>query len=276
MESENERLEFTQQTSGLIRSKTGWLIHLLLLVLYPVVLAILGSRGDGARVGTLLPGTLEGLVWMCVIELGIFGAVFCTAWTVSRASPEELLLRWQKGLRPVILGLTYSVGLRIGVGVIAAIAIALAMAAGGSVEAVAEKMRPQTEVLVDAAALIGQPLYFGLMLTVVSFVLAGLREELWRAGVLAGLAGLFPRQFSTTPGKFMAVALAAIVFGLGHLSQGWGGVGLTASLGMGLGAIMVLHKSIWEAVFAHGFFNAASFAMLYVGAKYFPGKIPGF
>jgi membrane protease YdiL (CAAX protease family) len=114
------------------------------------------------------------------------------------------------------------------------------------------------------------------MLTLVSFVLAGLREELWRAGVLAGLIGLFPGQFSTNPRKFIAVALAAIVFGLGHLPQGWGGVGLTACLGMGLGVIMVLHKSIWEAVFAHGFFNAASFTMLYVAAKYFPGKIPGF
>ncbi len=276
MESENEKFEFAERTTGSARSKTGWLIHLLLLVLYPVVLGLLGSLGGGVRVGTLLPGTVEGVLWMCVIELGIFGAVFCAAWIASRASPEALLLRWRNGLRPVTLGLAYSVGLRIGASLIMAIVIVLAMAAGGSIDVVAEKMRPQTEVLVEAGALIGDPLYFGLMLTVVSFVLAGLREELWRAGVLAGVVGVFPRQFSTTPRKIIAVALAALVFGLGHLPQGWGGVGLTASLGMGLGVIMVLHKSVWEAVFAHGFFNAASFAMLYVGAKYFPGKIPGF
>jgi membrane protease YdiL (CAAX protease family) len=33
-------------------------------------------------------------------------------------------------------------------------------------------------------------------------------------------------------------------------------------LGLGLGAIMVLHRSIWPAVIAHGMFDATTFAFL--------------
>jgi hypothetical protein len=32
-------------------------------------------------------------------------------------------------------------------------------------------------------------------------------------------------------------------------------------LGLSLGLIMVLHRSIWPAVFAHGFFDATSMAL---------------
>jgi membrane protease YdiL (CAAX protease family) len=115
---------------------------------------------------------------------------------------------------------------------------------------------------VDVQTLASDPVYLGLVFTLVSFVVAGLREELWRAGVLAGLGTLFPRQFGGLAGRFVAVAAAAVIFGLGHLPQGWGGVVVTAGLGLGLGTVMVLHRSIWEAVFAHGFFNATSFALL--------------
>jgi membrane protease YdiL (CAAX protease family) len=37
---------------------------------------------------------------------------------------------------------------------------------------------------------------------------------------------------------------------------------LAGALGVGLGLIMVLHRSIWPAVIAHGFFDATSMALL--------------
>jgi membrane protease YdiL (CAAX protease family) len=55
---------------------------------------------------------------------------------------------------------------------------------------------------------------------------------------------------------------AAVVFGAGHLTQGFLAVGLTGLLGLGLGVIIVAHRSIWPAVLAHGFFNATSLALL--------------
>jgi len=63
-------------------------------------------------------------------------------------------------------------------------------------------------------------------------------------------------------GRIWAVAIAAVVFGLGHLALGPLAVGAAALLGLGLGLIMVLHGSIWPAVFAHGMFDATTFALL--------------
>ena len=37
---------------------------------------------------------------------------------------------------------------------------------------------------------------------------------------------------------------------------------LTQRIMLGLGVIMILHRSIWPAVLAHGFFNATTFALL--------------
>ncbi len=117
--------------------------------------------------------------------------------------------------------------------------------------------------------------YLWLNLTVVSFGLAGLREELWRAGMLAGLAALFPRMFHRAKGKLAAIAFGAVVFGCGHLPQGWGGVVMATILGLGLGAIMVYHRSIWEAALAHGFFDASTFLMLYLLARLHLYPFPG-
>jgi len=106
--------------------------------------------------------------------------------------------------------------------------------------------------------------------TLVSFVLAGFTEELWRVGVLAALAALFPRLFESLRGKAVAVAMVAIVFGLGHLSQGWGGVVTTTVLGIGLGAIILFHGSVWDAVIAHGCLDASTFVLLFLLFRFFP------
>jgi membrane protease YdiL (CAAX protease family) len=58
------------------------------------------------------------------------------------------------------------------------------------------------------------------------------------------------------------VVIVAIAFGLGHWPQGAMAVLLTGFLGVGLGAIMVFHRSVWPAVIAHGLFDATSFALI--------------
>ena len=83
---------------------------------------------------------------------------------------------------------------------------------------------------------------------------------------LAGIARCRKQQAGAI---FMlaAVMIAAVVFGLGHLPQDWIAVGMIGLLGVGLGLILVFHRSLWDAVIAHGFFDAASFAMLYLLAN---------
>jgi membrane protease YdiL (CAAX protease family) len=93
--------------------------------------------------------------------------------------------------------------------------------------------------------------------------------------MLAGLRALFPKNFESRAGGIAAATLVAVAFGLGHLPQGWGGVALTTFLGAGLGAIIVLHRPIWDAVLAHGFFDATTFAALYLIAKFAPQVLSG-
>ena len=121
----------------------------------------------------------------------------------------------------------------------------------------ARRNAPDVEALVDVSALRHSPAYFILTVTVVSFVLAGLREELWRSAFLAGFRRLWPRYFAGRLGEMKAIVLAALLFGAAHAIQGPIAIVLTTLLGIGLGAIMVFHRSIWPAVFAHGFWTPA-------------------
>ena len=253
-----------------------WWFHLVLLAAYPLSLGIVGSlhaRGDHA----MLPATVGGLLIILCFEVALFATLFAIALSASRADADQLLLRWRGGARPIWLGALYSIGLRLLIAAITLVLVLVALvvmvvafrASPGEFMKNLEAFRPHPEALIDPHALM-DPLYFALAVTLVSFVVAGFREELWRAGMLAGLRTLFPRVFGSKPRMLLAVAVAAVIFGLGHLPQGWVAVGMTAVLGMGLGAIMVLHKSLWEATWAHGFFDAASFTALYLVARFNP------
>lgn len=213
-----------------------------------------------------LTRTAKGLILTSFLQLAIFGAIFALGWLASRASRTDLLWPWRGGLWTVPLGIVYSVALRFALA-LAAVFIFSFLIIGKvvSVQAVqdfARTNRPDVGALVDVAALRADPLYFWLTLTLVSFVVAGLREELWRSAVLAAFRILWPRWFGSRPGEIAAVTAIAVVFGLGHVAMGPLGVAAATLLGIGLGVIMVLHRSIWPAVIAHGMFDATTFALL--------------
>jgi len=247
------------------RGRRCWWIHLLLLGSYPLVLAALSGNASEKKAPALGTGAMA-LLAICGLELGLFAVVFGMAWLASRASRDELLLRWRGGFRVVLLGLGYSVLIRlilaIVLGVIAAVVLASGAMTVDSLQQFFKTNRPQVEAVVDVNALRHDPVYFWLSLTLVSFVVGGLREELWRTGVMAGMRALWPKRFGSLGGQTLAVGLAAIIFGLGHVVQGTLAVGLTGMLGFTLGMIIVLHRSIWPAVIAHGFFDAISLALL--------------
>ncbi len=242
-----------------------WSIHLLLLSAYVLVVGLMGLYQPEHQ-GPMLPGTSLGLLMVAGVELTIFGIVFGLAWLASRPSWDDLLLRWRGSVSIVPLGLGYSLALRLSLALMMFI-ISVGLVASGtmSMDSLEEFFRanqPKTDAMVDASAMRDDPVYLFLLLTLISFVVAGLREELWRSAFLAGSRAIAPNLFGSVRGQFAAVAIAAVVFGVGHLAMGPLAAFMAGLLGFGLGTIMVLHRSIWPAVIAHGFFDATTFLFL--------------
>lgn len=216
--------------------------------------------------GPALSSRASGLLFVSGGELLFFVLFFLVAWLASRASRDELMLRWRPGWWVVPLGLGYSVGLRFALGIAAAVVMTILVASQvvtiEKVQQFTEVNRPDVESMVSVQAMQHDPAYYWLTVTLVSFVVAGLREEMWRAGMLAAMRGLWPRVFGSRVGQCAAIALIAIAFGAMHLRMGVIATIGAGILGLLLGFIIVLHKSIWPAVIAHGLFDATTFAIL--------------
>lgn len=242
-----------------------WAVHLLLIGAYPLWIGAAGW-GDHEGAPPALASTTDGILWASSVGLLLFALLFGAAWLASRATRDDLLLRWRPGFWVVPLGLGYSIALRIAVGLVAVtVGVAVMLIRKMSpqeLQSFIANHAPKVEALVDVTAMRDNPAYFWLTVTFVSFVVAGLREELWRAAFLAGMRALWPRQFSSRAAQVGGVAIAALVFGLGHAIQGPIAATAAGLLGFGLGLIMLRHRSIWPAVIAHGCFDAASFTMI--------------
>lgn len=242
-----------------------WWIHLVLITFYLLALAAIGLTRKKSN-HPALSHTASGLLLVCLLELVSFGFVFGMACLASRPSLDDLLLRWRGKAIPVLLGMGYSVALRLALGILTAFMAVFLLASHlmttNSLRDFFEKNRPGIESMVDVQALRQNPAYLWLTLTVVSFVVAGLREELWRSAFLAGMRRLWPGLFGSRWGQVWAVLIAAIIFGAAHLSMGILAALMAGVLGLCLGLIMVFHRSIWPAVLAHGFFDATSMALI--------------
>lgn len=242
-----------------------WWIHLILIGAFPLLIGVMGAGGSELH-GPALSGGTKGLLLVCAVQLLVFALVFGGAWLASRASPDDLLWRWRGGFWTVPLGIGYSVAIRLALGVVVLlVVVALTITHVTTPEGLQHYFtanRPDVEAIVDVSAMRASPLYFWLTLTLVSFVLGGLREELWRSAFLAGLRTLWPGGFGSRAGQIAGAAVAAVIFGIAHLGQGVLAAGMAGLLGFGLGVIMVLHRSIWPAVIAHGMFDATSLALV--------------
>ena len=246
-------------------NRRRWWFHLILISAYVLAVGAFGWGRSASRM-PVLSHKAGGLLVACSLELAIFGIVLGLACIASRPSRDDLLLRWRGKFSPVLLGVGYSVALRLAVGIfvvaVSTVLIATRAMSPDSLEHFATSNQPDVQAVVDVAALRDNPAYFWLVITVVSFVVAGLREELWRAAFLAGTKALWPKRFGSRAGQIGAVAIASVIFGLGHMAMGPIAVCMAGLLGFGLGLIMVLHRSVWPAVFAHGMFDATSMALI--------------
>ena len=243
------------------RGRWGWLGHLSILTVWIVaIMATAHFHADTGHQHTALRDVSD-LLRRIALDTPVF-ALFCVgAWGCSRASADQWRLRWRGGLGPIWGGVLYSVAIRLAV-LVAGVGLVLLVRVFFVVDAhTMSQLRPRVENAVDPTALVRDRRFFWLVVTVLSFY-AGLIEEIWRGGMLAGLAGAFPRVFGGERGPWLAILPTSVLFGLAHLYMGWLAVGAATLLGCLLGAITVWHRTIWYAVVAHGCFDAASFAGL--------------
>jgi membrane protease YdiL (CAAX protease family) len=249
-------------------SKIRWGIHLALMASLPLIAGFAGRISHGK--GPALTNNARGLLIVCAAEVLLFAIPFGLAWLASRATKDDLLLRWRPGWWVLPLGALYSLAIRMCAGIVMAIVmvivIVVAMATRGAspanVQEFVQAHRPHVEKLVDVQAMSSSPAYYWLNVVLVSFVIGGLREELWRSSFLAGLRSIWPRAFGSQRGAIGGAAIAALFFGVGHIPQGMLAAALITVVGFLLGMIMTAHRSIWPSVAAHGFFDAASLALL--------------
>lgn len=226
--------------------------------------------GSAAEHGPALGSSAGEILTLVAVQMTFFLFLFGIFLFLTRLTRKEMGLVWQdrrggfagRFLISFPIGIGYSLALRIGLGIIVMVIVLILSSMGIISEDDTSNLAPNIDSLVDAEALSNDPLYMVMNLTVVSFVFAGFREELWRGASLAALKKLFPKRAHSKGFQVLLVCLLALVFGVGHIPQGIMGVALTTLLGVGLGLIQVFHKSIWEATMAHAFFNATSFLLM--------------
>lgn len=209
---------------------------------------------------------IGGLLFGSALELILFGVIMRLAFYLSRPTPDDLLLRWRERFRPIYTGVGYSIGLRFLVSFFLKLLFVLLIASGVmysyQIYDIAAAQNSGLNHIVSTGALRSSPMYFWISLVFTSFVMAGLREELWRAAFLWGLKALWPEKFSSRTGQIAAVTVAAVIFGFGHTTQSPLAVLQAGLMGFGFGLIMVYHRSIWPAVIAHGLFDATSMVII--------------
>src|SRR5215472_8453840 len=90
-----------------------WLYHLLLVGGYVFCTGVSGLLYDRQASHAGHSHAIAGLLFGSAFELILFGVVMGLAFYLSRATPDDLLLRWRGHFRPIWTGVCYSIGMRL-------------------------------------------------------------------------------------------------------------------------------------------------------------------
>lgn len=117
------------------------------------------------------------------------------------------------------------------------------------VEAHTERLGYITQLLAGSVSL-------PVLVLMLGFV--GVYEEVFARGLL------LTRCRSLLRGTWPPVLVSSLLFGLGHLYQGWIGVGQTTLIGIVLALLVLRWGSLWPAIFAHALLDV--FSILFMSA----------
>lgn len=241
----------------------AWAVFLILMLGYILAAAWRGTSPSPEE--PALASTVGGLMSDTLVALLVFGVPFAIGVLLTKPRQDDLYLRLPTNwLLTFTLGAAWSIVLRLAIMVPAALVagIVIFLNPQDGLNQFAAN-RPKIENLLSPTAL-ANPVYALVCMTWLSFIVAGLREELWRAAVIRGICTLGGGFLSERKLECLAVFVSSLLFGLAHLTQGWLGVLLTGLLGLGLGLIQILRRSMPEAVLAHGFFDASTFFLIFL------------
>ena len=162
-----------------------WWVSLAILILLPLAASILSAQqvSKSPAPAPLLPKSVLGLLIFCALNLVEFGVVWTLAWAFSRANRDQLFLRW-RGFKSVLWGVGYSLLMRFGLVLVAILVVMVLAMLGFDSKAMMETMKASGDNVQKLFAPIftgRDPLHKFLIIGLISFVAAGLREELWRA-----------------------------------------------------------------------------------------------
>lgn len=261
---ETRQVSKSESNSGVSKQKRGsWIIFLALMVVY--ILAAAWRGASTSNVAPALSSSIPSLLVDTSLALLTFSIPFGIGLFLTKPTKRDFFIESTSNwFINFALGMAWSVVLRLAILVPAAFVAGVVISLNpkdGMRQFAAS--RPKIENLLDPGAL-ADPAYAIICITWLSFVVAGLREELWRAAVIRGVSSLGPNGNPTREMEWVGVFSSSILFGFAHATQGWLGVLLTGFLGLGLGMIQILRRSLPEAVLAHGFFDASTFLLIFL------------
>ncbi|SRR5690554_1472564 len=212
-------------------------------ILLALLLTVLGGL-SAAWLGGLLAGRFE---FPMLAILLVQGLIFLVG--------LQLILHWRGqswrhlGLRPIRLQ-------DLGRTLVALLLVFLANAVFVSLVFWIEpgQIEGHEQNLTDIASLLALDLTLptiGLMMLFVGFY-----EEVLARGLL------LQRARSLFAGTWGPVLLSSVLFGLGHLYQGWVGTLQTTLMGIVLSCLTLRWQTLWPAIFAHAIINTASFGLV--------------
>lgn len=115
-----------------------------------------------------------------------------------------------------------------------------------------------TERLGFIAQQLASGLPFPVLVLVLGFV--GVYEEVFARGLLLDRCRRLLR------GTWAPVLVSSLLFGLGHLYQGWIGVGQTTLIGIVLALSVIRWGSLWPAIIAHALLDVSSILFMEAAA----------
>jgi|GEM_PF-3999487 len=237
-----------------------WGLHVGILLM-PIFLSVLRADADLSHT---IPDQASLLGWFFIKKLFVWGSFFSLAFLISKVTTRQLFIRRVNFFRTVFYAFCWSLLLRFFLAIVMMILLFVSAhwLKPCQISGYANQYSVHMLKIIFHDRYVQHPIEAMTIMSVISCVF-GVNEELWRAGMFAGLSQLYPQIFSGRWGTFGMIVLVGMVFAMAHLYQGAIGIGLTFMIGVGLGAILLYRKSYWEAAITHSLIDVTSFLMIF-------------